>query len=108
MAARYPAASYDRDAWAAAILAHLEPLPDNRPWRRRHWIGPSARRHAAILEREQQHEDPTPDPADLVAHLTPEQQLEAARDAWRHLHALGLAADDPEDLPTRTLLQGVA
>jgi hypothetical protein len=33
--ARCPeAAAYDRDAWTAAVLAHAEPLPADRAWRR--------------------------------------------------------------------------
>lgn len=105
-----PAAAIDDAVWTAAIVQHLEPLPQARAWRRRHWIGPSARRHAAVLERDQQHEEPAPDPAALVAlvaHLTPEQQLDAARDAWRYLRGLHLAADDPRDLVTCTLLEAV-
>lgn len=44
--ARFPdAASYDRDAWTAAVVAHLKPLPADRLWRllaarrRPSWIG---------------------------------------------------------------------
>lgn len=106
---RVPAmADVDVDMWTSAVVAHLMPLPEYRPWRRRHWIGPSARRHAVLLERDQQHEDLPADPGVLVEHLTDEQQRDAARAAWRHLAALGLATPDPEnDVVTRTLL-GVA
>jgi hypothetical protein len=97
------------EQWVAAVVAHLEPLPEHRAWRTRRWIPDSARRHAVTLERDQQLQEPSPDPAELVAHLTPKQQLDAARAAWRHLAALGLASPDPEnDVVTRTLLEAVA
>lgn len=81
----------DVDTWVAAVLAHVEPLPLDRPWRIRRWIPASARRHTAVLERDQQHQD-QPDPGVLVAHMDAHQRYAAGKAAFQHLHELGLVS----------------
>lgn len=60
-----PAAAYDPQAWAAAVVAHLEPLPINRAWRRlsrRHHIAPVSVVARAITEQLTPHPGHRPQP----------------------------------------------